>query len=102
MYSKDIYHKIACDKLLLKIDFELRDFEFLGRDANRISRYIDKHPTLPRSRKAPHLQFIQYFKALIKEAPFDLETNKGKLLILDYKWLKKHQGQQGAIKGKNE
>lgn len=96
MYLKDIYYKIACDKLLLRIYFQNDEFHLIESQVDGIRKYIKINKKLTDSRKAPHLLFLSCLSKLRSMKTLDIEALKNKLLILDYNWLNNRVIKQGA------
>lgn len=96
MYLKDVYYKIACDKLLLKIYYQKGENRLIKSQVGGIKKYIKINGKIKKGRQKPHLLFINCLQKLQNGEIFDLETLKNDLLILDYNWLKNVLIQQGA------
>ena len=89
MYLKDIYYKIACDKLLVKLYYEKNEKEAILNKIENNKGFIRKQKKLSDRRKQLHLAFLKVLQQLVKNKKIELEKVKGEILIPDYLWLSK-------------
>lgn len=87
--NRDLYYKVAGDKMLLKIRFEKGDYKFVETRTESVDRYIRRTNALKKERKKKHQTFLKLLRKLRKHTPFDLDAHKEQLYILDYLWLAK-------------
>jgi len=89
MYHKDVYYKMACDKLLLKIFFEKGEYESLDNKIFVLIGYIRNREKLSQKRKTPNLRFLYLLDKINRGKIVDIEGEKENIPIADYIWLKK-------------
>ncbi|MEM6398136.1 MAG: hypothetical protein AAF741_17425 [Bacteroidota bacterium] len=88
VYLKDVYHRLICDKILIKIYFLNNEMQMIKIEKVRIDSYLRKKKFPPeRSRK--HIVFFNILMALGRDEKIILSDYKDQLLISDYTWLKK-------------
>lgn len=88
VYNKDLYYRITCDKLLLKVFYELNENEAVGRKIDSIKTYLRTQKKLNEGRIQKHLNFLKALRQLMDRGHFD-RTLKRDLLIPDFIWLEK-------------
>lgn len=88
MYDKDFYYKITCDKLLLKIYFELNEEEAALRKIESIRNYIKTQKKLKPQRMQKQVTFLKVVSLLLTKNAIDNKIVE-ELLILDRLWLKR-------------
>jgi len=89
MYLKDIYYKIACDKLLFKLYYEENEKEAILSKIENTKDFIRNQKKLSVRRKQLHLTFLKTLQQLARNKEIKLEDVKGEILIPDYLWLSK-------------
>ena len=88
VYLKDVYYKIASDKMMLKIYYNSEEPLAVQNRIKGVTKYIRTSEKLSEDRKKPHLTFLNILQQKIKEKPVAIESFKSSLLLLDYWWLK--------------
>ena len=94
MYDKDLYYRIACDKLLLKIYYELNEIEAALRKIESIRNYIKAQKRLKPERIHKQINFLKVVAQLVAQSNIDKEL-KDELLIPDRIWLEKMVNRNG-------
>lgn len=89
MYHKDVYYKIACDKLLLKLYYEKAEYELLHNKVSVLIVYIRNRKKLNKKRQEPNLTFLYLLDKLSRNKPVQIEADKSKILLSDYIWLER-------------
>lgn len=92
--TQDMYHKIAYEKLLLKLyyyQYQSKDFN-LKKFRNKIEsfrKYIVTQKRLSETKKKRILAFLKYLYKLINKESFSKHELKGNVPLVDYVWFKK-------------
>ncbi len=89
MYHKDVYYKITCDKLLLKVHYELGESEMMVHNIKVLRNYIKSRKNILEQKKVPNIKFLNFLEKIDREKAIKLEKIKGKIPISDYLWLEK-------------
>jgi len=89
MYHKDVYYKIACDKLLLKVFFEKGEFDSLVNKISVLIVYIRNRKKLSKKRKTPNLKFLYILDKINRNKTVNIDSEKENILLADYIWLKR-------------
>ncbi|MEL6831726.1 MAG: hypothetical protein AAFP77_01990 [Bacteroidota bacterium] len=87
-YRKDLYYKLSCDKLLLKLFYLGEEYEAAVNKIRNIKAYIE-HKQLPEARKPKPLHFLRIVERLINRKTIDEVDLQNRLLIPDYLWYQK-------------
>ena len=98
MYLKDVYYKIACDKLLFKLYYEENEKEAILNKIENTKDFVRSQKKLSDRRKQFHLVFLKVLQQLAKNKEVKLEKVKGEILIPDYLWLSKVVRGRGRLK----
>ena len=89
----DMYYKIACDKLLLKLDFyylmlgEYDEYSFKSR-IETAKRFIKSQVKLNHQRKLKSILFLNTLSKLMRNQFVETKGLLGKIPILDYLWIR--------------
>lgn len=89
MYLKDVYHKIASDKMLLMVFYQQKEFDSVLARIDSLRKYILENPKLERGRKELHFVFLKILRRLARRKETDWKKYEKELSPLDYLWLER-------------
>lgn len=91
---KDIYYRIGYEKLLLKIYYELSDFEALMTRATTFRRYLSRERKLPVQKKVLIENFVKVLTNIVKYKNYNrqkvvqiISKLESGLSVIDREWL---------------
>ncbi len=70
---KDAFIKLSVKRILIKIYYELREWDVLEASLNAFRVFIHRHQQIAKSHKKAHQQFINFLYRMIKILPNDRE-----------------------------
>ncbi len=89
MYHRDMFHKISCDKLLLKAYYEKGDIQAVQHQLASIKNYIQSRDNLKKEKKDLYLAIFPFFDHMLANNGIVPDLDRSKLTIPDLIWLKK-------------